>query len=105
MRGAIARKQSQSEIATPFGLAMTLFAIPNANYFMLSVVRGEFENVFYHITSRGNPRIFRDKRTSSKLSDKGRRRKVGWEKETNKGDRVPYGKNANRILGVLLMRP
>ena len=31
-------KQSQSEIATPFGLAMTFFAIPNANYFMLSVV-------------------------------------------------------------------
>ena len=31
-------KQSQSEIATPFGLAMTLFVIPNANYFMLSVV-------------------------------------------------------------------
>jgi hypothetical protein len=39
LRGAIATKQSQSEIATPFGLAMTFFAIPNANYFMLSVIK------------------------------------------------------------------
>jgi len=30
--------QSQGEIATPFGLAMTTFGIPNVNYFMLLVI-------------------------------------------------------------------
>jgi len=35
-------KQSQSEIATPFGLAKTFIAIPNANYFMLSIINYSF---------------------------------------------------------------
>ena len=41
LRGAVATKQSQSEIATPFGLAMTIFVIPNLNYFMLPVMIGK----------------------------------------------------------------
>ncbi len=31
--GAIARKQSQNEIATPFGLAMTTYSHPKHNLF------------------------------------------------------------------------
>jgi len=46
--GVIARsattKQSQSEIGTPFGLAMTIPGRPHLNYFMLSVIKYLFLN-------------------------------------------------------------
>jgi hypothetical protein len=39
LRGVIATKQSQNEIATPFGLAMTsLFLVQNVTYFVLSAI-------------------------------------------------------------------
>jgi hypothetical protein len=38
LRGVVATRPSQSETATPLGLAMTLFLITDVNYFMLSVI-------------------------------------------------------------------